>query len=126
MRRRFGIFLFGVLLGIMIIRFAFPGRFTEYTQYFSVDYRVLYHLNSDTIYISPQAQCHLECLNLEQTYVLNVLNGGKVNFEKSDKNAIPCKYYVVEKDHISAGFELCNDKVKLKDFNLESDSCLCN
>lgn len=126
MRRRFGIFLFGVLLGVMIVRFAFPGRFTEYTQYFSLDYRVLYHLKSDTIYISPKAQCHLECLNLEQTQVLDVLDGGNVNFDKSDKHANPCKYYVVEKERIVAGFELCDDIVKLKDFSFGVDSCTCD
>ena len=66
MARRFFIFLLGVLLGVMVIRFAFPGRFVEYAQYFDMDYRVLYHLKSDTIYISPNAQCHLDCLSLDQ------------------------------------------------------------
>ena len=83
-------------------------------------------MNNDTIYISPQAQCHLDCLNLEQSYVLDVLDGGNVNFDKSDKKALPCKYYVVEKKRIVAGFELCEDKVKLKDFTLELDTCSCD
>ena len=126
MTRRFLIFLFGVLLGVMIIRFAFPGRFAEYTQYFDMDYRVLYHLNNDTIYISSQAQCHLDCLNIEQKEVLNVLNDGEVNFEKSDKDGSPCKFYVVEKESLSVGFDLCDDKVTLKDFSLANDSCLCD
>ena len=94
----------------MVIRFAFPGRFVEYAQYFDMDYRVLYHLKRDTIYISPNAQCHLDCLSLDQKDVLNVLEGGSINFEKSDQNAEPCKYYVVEKESLSVGFELCNEK----------------
>ena len=54
MVRRFGIFLFGILLGIAFVRFAFPGRFAEMGRYFSLDYRVMYHLQQDTIYMSPQ------------------------------------------------------------------------
>jgi len=126
MTRRFFIFLFGVLLGIMVIRFAFPGRFVEYAQYFDMDYRVLYHLNSDTIYISSQAQCHLDCLSLDQKDVLEVLNDGSINFEKSDKQAEPCKFYVVEKESLSVGFNLCDEKVTLMDFSFGNDSCFCD
>jgi hypothetical protein len=126
MIRRLGIFLIGVVLGLMIIRFAFPGRFAEYSQYFSLDYRVLYHLNQDTIYISPKAQCHIDCLDIEQSDVLIVLNDGQVNFDKSIKNGLPCKTYVVEKGNLSTTFELCDQKVKLIDFTFGPDSCNCN
>ena len=125
MTRRFFIFFFGVLLGVMVIRFAFPGRFIEYAQYFNIDYRVLYHLKSDTIYISPNAQCHLDCLSLSQKDVLNVLEGGNINFDKSDQRAEACKYYVVEKESLNVGFDLCGEKVILKNFSIEQDSCSC-
>ena len=125
MTRRFFIFLIGVLLGVMVIRFAFPGRFVEYAQYFDMDYRVLYHLKRDTIYISPNAQCNLDCLNLDQKDLLNVLEGGSINFEKSDQRAEPCKHYVVEKGSLSVGFDLCDEKVTLKNFSVEQDSCSC-
>ncbi len=125
MARRFFIFLIGVLLGIMVIRFAFAGRFVEYAKYFDVDYRVLYHLKSDTIYISPNAQCHLDCLSLDQKDLLNVLEGGSINFEKSDQRAELCKYYVVEKESLSVSFDLCDEKITLKNFSIEKDSCSC-
>ena len=125
MVRRFFIFLFGVLLGVMVIHFAFPGRFVEYAQYFDMDYRVLYHLKSDTIHISPDAQCHLDCLSLDQKDVLNVLESGSINFEKSDQRAELCKYYVIEKQSLSVGFDLCDEKVILKNFSIEQDSCSC-
>ena len=125
MARRFFIFFSGVLLGVMVIRFAFPGRFVEYAQYFDIDYRVLYHLKSDTINISHNAQCHLDCLNLEQKDILNVFEGGTINFEKSDQRAEACKYYVVEKESLSVGFDLCDEKVILKNFSIEQDSCSC-
>jgi len=126
MLRRFGIFFFGVLLGVMIIRFAFPGRFAEYSQYFSLDYRVIYHLKQDTIYVSNEAQCLMTCLNVEQDEVLDVLEGGEVNFDLSDKDAKPCKLYLVEKENLKVSFELCEDKVKLKTFSLGEDTCACD
>lgn len=126
MIRRLSIFLIGVLFGVMIIRFAFPGRFSEYARYFSLDYRVLYHLKQDTIHISPQAQCLIDCLSVSQDEVLDVLEGGNINFEKSDKNALPCKLYTVEKDSLSVVFELCEDKVIVRKFTLNNQFCSCN
>ena len=57
--------MFGILLGVVLVRFAFPGRFAEMGQYFSLDYRVLYHLKKDTIYMSPEAKCLLEANKLQ-------------------------------------------------------------
>lgn len=125
MVRRFGIFLFGILLGLIFVRFAFPGRFAEMGRYFSLDYRVIYHLNQDTIFMSAQAQCHLECLDVDQSEVLAVLDGGEVNFDKSDKSALPCKLYAVEKEELSVLFELCEEKVKVRNFSLGADTCNC-
>jgi hypothetical protein len=126
MTRRLVIFLFGVLLGVMIVRFAFPGRFAEYAQYFSLDYRVLYHLQQDTIYIGPDAVCRLECLSLKQEAILQVLDNGEVNFSKSVTDSEPCKTYTVEKENISAVFELCLEKVRLQDFTIGEDTCNCS
>ena len=42
--------------------------------------------------------------------VLSVLDGGEVNFEKSEKNVVPCKLYTVEKEELSVLFELCEEK----------------
>jgi hypothetical protein len=125
MRRRFGIFLVGVLLGVLFVRFAFPGRFTEYLQYFDLDYRVIYHLDQDTIYISSAAQCHLECLHKDQQDVLQVLKDGEVNFGESQTKTFPCKTYTIENKELSAVFELCDEKVKLQKFTLQDNSCDC-
>ena len=56
---------------------------------------------------------------------MNVLEGGSINFEKSDQRAELCKYYVVEKESLSVGFDLCDEKVTLKNFSIEQDSCSC-
>ena len=64
MVRRFGIFLFGILLGVAFVRFAFPGRFAEMGRYFSLDYRVMYHLQQDTIYMSPLGQMPFRLLRI--------------------------------------------------------------
>ena len=123
MIRRLGIFSIGFFLGVLFLSFVFPGRFSEMTRYFSLDYRVIYHLDKDTVYMSPEAQYHLRCLGLEQEDVLKVLEGGKVNFKKSDKKAFPCKLYTIERDDLSVFFELCNEKVKVQNFSFKIDTC---
>ena len=75
--------------------------------------------------MSAQAQCHLECLDVGQSEVLAVLDGGEVNFDKSDKSALPCKLYTVEKEELSVLFELCEEKVKVRNFSLGADTCSC-
>ena len=126
MARRFSIFFFGVLIGLMVIRFAFPGRFVEYIQYFDIDYRVLYLLKSDTIYLSSSAKCSLDCYGLVKEDVLDVLDGGKINFQKSDQYSEPCKFYVVEKESLRVAFDLCHEKVTLRNFSISKDRCLCD
>ena len=126
MARRLSIFFFGVLIGGMGIRFAFPGRFVEYTQYFDMNYRVLYHLKSDTIYLRSRANCYLDGYNISQEEVLDVLDGGKINFQKSDQYSEPCKFYVVEKESLRVAFDLCHEKVTLRNFSISKDRCLCD
>ena len=75
--------------------------------------------------MSPQAQCLLNCFNVNQSKVLSVLDGGEVNFDKSKKNAVPCKLYTVEKEELSVLFELCEEKVKVRNFSLGVDTCYC-
>ena len=74
--------------------------------------------------MSPEAKCLLECENISRAEVLSVLEG-EVNFQKSNKNADPCKLYTVEKDNLSVLFELCDEKVKVRDFQGINDSCNC-
>jgi hypothetical protein len=79
----------------------------------------------DSFNVSSWIECtyNWKC---NSTDVLDVLEGGKVNFELSDKNAKPCKLYLVEKDNLEVSFELCEDKVKLKNFSFGQDTCSCN
>ena len=126
MARRLSIFLFGVILGLLIINFIFPDRIKEQWNYFSLDYRVIYHLKQDTIYLGPDAICKLECLSLDQDEVLQVLEDGEVNFDKSITDSEPCKTYTIEKENISAVFELCSEKVRLQDFTIDNDTCSCS
>ena len=49
--------------------------------------------------------------------MLDVLDGGKINFEKSDQRSEPCKFYIVEKESLNVGFDLCHEKVTLRNFS---------
>ena len=41
------------------------------------------------------------------------------------KDCIKVLMWFLEKDNISAVFELCSDKVRLQDFSIDSESCEC-
>ena len=65
----------------MVIRFAFPGRFVEYAQYFDMDYRVYTILKVIPFILVLTLNVILIVLARPKD-VLNVLEGGSINFEK--------------------------------------------
>ena len=93
-------------------------------QYFDLDYRVLYHLRQDTIYINPDVQMCLDKSYLSEQELLNVLEVGEVDFNRSQTNLNPCKIYCLEEGVLSVFFELCNERVEIIDFQLELEPCV--
>lgn len=116
-QRRLALFFFGSLLSIFILSIGPNNRLKENflanLDYFNMNKRVIFHLNSGKINFSEQAECQLSLYRLDKEQVLNVLKEGKVNFQKSNKKANPCQLFVVEKqvnaNFLSVSFELCQN-----------------
>ncbi len=136
MGRRFLFFGLGALISIIFLSLGPENRmkktFYAYIDYFSLDKRVIYHLENDSTTFSTKAECQLVYYSLSKEDLLEVLEGGEVNFEKSQTEKKPCQYYVVENTinemELSVTFEFCDkaNTVKLMSFTANTEEEVCN
>ena len=136
MGRRFLFFGIGALISIIFLSLGPENRlkitFYDYIDYFSLDKRVIYHLENDSTTFSTKAECQLVYYSLSKEDLLEVLEGGKVNFEKSQTEKKPCQYYVVENTinemELSVTFEFCDkgNTVKVMSFTAKTEEEVCN
>jgi len=144
MLRRIILFGFGALISIFFLSLGPENRlkktFYAYVDYFNVDKRVIYHLNSDETFFSTKSECQLVYYNLDKNELLSVLDGGKINFSKSDKDRKPCQLYFVENminshntsktifyNSAEVLFEYCSvdNKVTVKSFIINQEEGVC-
>ena len=135
MLRRIILFGFGALISIFFLSLGPENRlkktFYAYVDYFNVDKRVIYHLNSDETFFSSKSECQLVYYNLDKIKLLSVLDGGEVNFSKSDKDRKPCQLYFVENminnNSAEVLFEYCSvdNKVTVKSFIINQEEGVC-
>ena len=136
MGRRFLFFGIGALISIIILSLGPENRlkktFYDYIDYFNMDKRVIYHLENDSTTFSTKAECQLVYYSLSKEDLLEVLEDGEVNFEKSQTEKKPCQYYVVEnminEMELSVTFEFCDkvNTVKVMSFTAKMEEEVCN
>ena len=104
------LFGFGALISIFFLSLGPENRlkktFYAYIDYFNVNKRVIYHLYSDSTHFTAKSECQLVYYSLDKSTLLNVLDGGKVNFSKSEKDKKPCQIYMIENTINTKNFEV--------------------
>ena len=135
MVRRIVLFGFGALISIFFLSLGPENRlkntFYAYLDYFNLDKRVIYHLSKEDPFFSTKSECQIVYYNLDKSKILSVLDGGEVNFSKSNKKQDPCPLYVVENElednFIEVTFEYCADdkKVIILGFTLNNKEGIC-
>ena len=135
MLKRIVLFGFGALISIFFLSLGPENRlkntFYAYLDYFNLDKRVIYHLSKEDPFFSTKSECQIVYHNLDKSKILSVLDGGKVNFSKSNKKQDPCPIYVVENElednFIEVAFEYCSEdkKVTILDFSINNEEAIC-
>ena len=115
------LFGFGALISIFFLSIGPENRlkktFYAYIDYFNINKRVIYHHYSDSTHFTAKSECQLVYYSLDKSTLLNVLDGGKVNFSKSEKDKEPCQIYMIENiinaKNFEVLFEYCYSKEKV-------------
>ena len=126
MIKRIVLFGFGALISIFFLSLGPENRlkntFYAYIDYFNINKRVIYHLKKDQPFFSTTAECQLVYFDTDKANVLSVLDGGEVNFSKSNKEHEPCQLYLIEnqieEDFFEVMFEYCSKTKKVTVINI--------
>lgn len=135
MVKRIVLFGFGALISIFFLSLGPENRlkntFYAYLDYFNLDKRVIYHLSKGEPFFSTKSECQIVYYNLDKSKILSVLDGGEVNFSKSNKKQDPCPVYVVENElednFIEVAFEYCSEdkKITILSFSINKEEAIC-
>lgn len=98
---RLGYYLGGFSIGIVFLIFFLTGKRTQCTWF--PEQRVLNDIGKKSIYLSPDVRELLKNGSLDTLSIQLILKYGDVDFNKSDTDATPCKFY-----HVSGKEELAN------------------
>ncbi len=128
--RRIRLFVFGVLLGSIIMYFfVFKNR----NVYKSPSEVIHGKLQSQHLEYSKHALCRMKCRNISESEVKEILLNGEVNYSKSQVHDKPCPSYALEGktsdgQTVRIVFAECDAVTKVItaiDLGLANDSCNC-
>tara|TARA_B100000767_G_scaffold235862_1_gene229330 strand:- start:287 stop:700 length:414 start_codon:yes stop_codon:yes gene_type:complete len=135
MFKRFVLFGFGVIISIFFLSLGPENRmkktFYAYVDYFSINKRVITHLYSDNTIFTNISECQLVYFGLTKENLLSVLDGGTVNFSKSDKKKSPCQLFLIENIVDSKVYEVlfkyCDvmEEVSVMNINIQDQPSVC-
>ena len=135
MFKRLVLFGFGVMISIFFLSLGPENRmkktFYAYVDYFSINKRVITHLYSDNTIFTNISECQLVYFGLSKESILSVLDGGTVNFSKSDKIKSPCQLFLIEniidRNNYEVLFKYCDvkEEVSVMNINIQDESSVC-
>ena len=128
--RRIRLFVFGVLLGsIIMYMLVFKNR----NVYKSPGEVIHGKLQSQPLSYTKHAQCRMQCRNISESEIKEILLQGEVNYDKSQVHDKPCPSYALEGktadgQQVRIVFAQCDSVTKVItaiDLGLENEDCKC-
>src|SRR5690606_5718793 len=121
--QRFGYYLGGFSLGLIILAFFLNGK--KVSCSYGPDARVLKNINSKTIVYSENVKLSMNKHQIDTTIINYILKKGDVNFSKSDIKKEPYSIYNIEKDYNDQEFMLsvenCDSIATLLNLSIRND-----
>lgn len=109
-------YLMGVSIGLVFVAMAFGPR--AFSCNYFPNARVLEEATAKNLKLTNEAAVFFETEGLDSTFLQKKLfSKSKVDFDKSDKNGVPCRTYLADykddtKDYQMV-FEICKETSKL-------------
>jgi len=128
MSKRVKLFVFGAILGSLIMYFFV---LKDRNIYIGPESVIVGKINNGKPQISPLAKCKMLCLNISSADVKELLNNADIDFGASDVHGVPCKTYIInntndESNLKQVSFQLCDTLIVLSDMvTLQNKPCDC-
>jgi signal recognition particle subunit SEC65 len=126
--RRFKFYGFGLALGILAVSVITKGKACQMPGSAKLE-----ELNWQKLEYSKHAACRMECRHISESEIKQVLQEGKINYNKSEVHDKPYPTYAIEGTTtqgknirvVIADADTISKVITTIDLNLEKDSCDC-
>jgi hypothetical protein len=126
--RRFKLYGFGFLLGLLVVSFIYKGKGCRLPGSVKLE-----ELGFQRLEYTNHGECRMKCRNISEGELKQVLKSGKVNYDKSEVHGKPCPTYAVEGITatgkklriVIADCDSISRVVTAIDLKMEQDSCDC-
>lgn len=117
MARRIILYVFGVVLGVLVLQVTVFKDRDGFSSWFPSN-RLKSQMQASHKLIAPTATCQLECINIPVSEVDRSLEFGEVLFDESGPRETPKRYVLshvtrLEK-HVKFEFEVAIDTIRMK------------
>lgn len=128
--RRLKFYLFGFIIGIILVSILFKGRGgCKMPATLKLE-----ELNSQQIVYTSHAQCRMKCRSISVENIKTILEKGKINYSKSNVKDSPCPTFAVEGLSgdgkglriVLADCDTISKVVTVINLGSEPDTCSCN
>lgn len=89
--RRFKLYGFGVVLGLIIVSFIYKGKGCKMPGSLKLE-----ELAYQKLEYTQHGECRMHCRNITEEELKHILKSGKVNYDKSEVHGKPFPTYAVE------------------------------
>lgn len=89
--RRLRFYGLGFLMGCLLVSAITKGKACQMPGTLKIE-----ELSSQTVEYTKHATCRMQCRNITEAELKEVLKNGSVNYSKSEVHAKPCPKYAVE------------------------------
>jgi len=128
MTKRVWLFVFGAILGSIIMYFFVMKDRNIYVGPESI---ILTKIKEGNAQISKHAKCKMECLGISTADIKELVDNGDVDFSASDVHGKPCKSYIINNEveaakAVQATFQFCDTMIVLNDLQSRiKQECNC-
>ncbi len=122
-------FLVGFSIGSILVYFLLIKDRDRNLKGWLPAERVSQEILEQELIISSNAQCQLNCINIPEEDLKNIIQQAKVNFAQSQVRTEPCPIYLFQTElkEKKANFEIqkCTDSATLININVDGIHCAC-
>lgn len=126
--RRFKLYGFGFLLGLLVVSFIYKGKGCQLPASAKLE-----ELSYQKLEYTKHGSCRMVCRGITEEEIKVVLKSGKINYDKSDVHDKPCGTYAVEGTTqdgqqvriVIADCDTISKVVTAIDLRIDQDTCSC-
>ncbi|MDZ4752408.1 MAG: hypothetical protein SGI87_12390 [Flavobacteriales bacterium] len=123
LKRRLLLYAVGLLLGVLAVGMFFPGY--NWLGWLPSN-AIKTNINKFPIELSLHASCKIDCAQVPQEHLLDIIRDGKVVYDKSETKVKPRRYHIeLEKEFVYITLDEKKSVIEKYSNGSSSETCNC-